>query len=189
MIYILSKVLRKWSRGTVILSHCNVASRYDLPIIHSIFWLRKKMFWQTWKLREEGRLLDIVDPELGEYPEKEVMRFIKVALFCTQAASHQRPDMKQVVVMLSKEVNLNEKLLTEPGVYRSRTSKTLVGGSSAESSSSGNKGKQLVNPSVTSIHSEIYDQSETQMLPRWEFAKLSTCDNVSIIGRYLHIRL
>lgn len=117
-------------------------------------------------MREEGRLLDIVDPELGEYPEKEVMRFIKVALFCTQAASHQRPDMKQVVVMLSKEVNLNEKLLTEPGVYRSRTSKTLVGGSSAESSSSGNKGKQLVNPSVTSIHSEIYDQSETQMLPR-----------------------
>ncbi|KAI8559622.1 hypothetical protein RHMOL_Rhmol04G0187600 [Rhododendron molle] len=97
----------------------------------------------TWKLTEEGRLLDIVDPELSEYPEKEVMRFIKVALFCTQAASHQRPDMKQVVVMLSKEVNLNEKLLTEPGVYRSRTSRTLAGGSSAESSSSGNKGKQL----------------------------------------------
>ncbi|KAH7843886.1 hypothetical protein Vadar_021802 [Vaccinium darrowii] len=120
----------------------------------------------TWKLREEGRLLAIVDPELGEYPEKEVLRFIKVALFCTQAASHQRPDMKQVVVMLSKEVNLNEKSLTEPGVYRSRTSRTPVGGSSAESSSSGTKGKQVINPSVTSMHSEIYDQSETQMLPR-----------------------
>lgn len=85
---------------------------------------------QVWKLREEGRLLDIVDPELTAYPEDEVIRFIKVALFCTQAASNQRPGMKQVVEMLSKEVILNEKLLTEPGVHRAHTSRGLVGGSS-----------------------------------------------------------
>jgi len=84
----------------------------------------------VWKLREEGRLLDIVDPELIAYPEDEVIRFIKVALFCTQAASNQRPGMKQVVEMLSKEVILNEKLLTEPGVHRAHTSRGLVGGSS-----------------------------------------------------------
>ncbi|XP_058214475.1 putative serine/threonine-protein kinase isoform X2 [Rhododendron vialii] len=88
----------------------------------------------AWKLREEGRLLDIVDPELTEYPEDEVIRFIKVALFCTQAACNQRPGMKQVVEMLSKEVILNEKLLTEPGVHLAHTSRGLVGDSSRATS-------------------------------------------------------
>ncbi|CAL5335112.1 unnamed protein product [Camellia sinensis] len=114
----------------------------------------------AWKLREEGRLLDIVDPELTEYPEDEVTRFIKVALFCTQAASHQRPGMKQVVEMLSKDVILNEKLLTEPGVYFTNSSRHGAGGSSQETSS--NKGKQSVNPSI--IVSQL--DSVTQMLPR-----------------------
>ncbi|KAL6987796.1 non-specific serine,threonine protein kinase [Sarracenia purpurea var. burkii] len=120
----------------------------------------------TWKLRDEGRLLDIVDPELTEYPEDEVMRFIKVALFCTQAASHQRPGMKQVVEMLSKEVTLNEKLLTEPGVYRTQADRRLVGGRPHEkTSSTGNKGKQSADPFETSTQ---LDGSHivTQMLPR-----------------------
>ncbi|KAF6147070.1 hypothetical protein GIB67_036789 [Kingdonia uniflora] len=71
-----------------------------------------------WKLREEGRLLDILDPELVEFPANEVLLFIKVALFCIQAASNQRPSMKRVVKMLRNEVNFNEKLLTPPGVYK-----------------------------------------------------------------------
>uniref|UniRef100_A0A5B7B1N8 Putative serine/threonine-protein kinase n=1 Tax=Davidia involucrata TaxID=16924 RepID=A0A5B7B1N8_DAVIN len=120
----------------------------------------------TWKLREEGRLLDLVDPELTEYPEDEVMRFIKVALFCTQAAPQQRPAMKQVVEMLSKKVNLNEKLLTEPGVYRARTSRHLGSSSAGESSSSqAYKGKQSLNPFVSSTQLSS-SQSVTQMLPR-----------------------
>ncbi|XP_022767703.1 putative serine/threonine-protein kinase isoform X2 [Durio zibethinus] len=101
----------------------------------------------TWKLKEEERLLDIVDPELTRYPEDEVMRFIKVALFCTQAAAHQRPTMKQVVQMLSKDVHLNEKVLTEPGVYKGHTSPHLGVGSSETSSSLKTKGKQSVDPS------------------------------------------
>ncbi|CAK7343972.1 unnamed protein product, partial [Dovyalis caffra] len=100
----------------------------------------------TWKLWKEERLLDVVDPELTDYPENEVIRFMKVALFCTQAAANQRPNMKQVVKMLSKDVNLNEKALTEPGVYRSHASKHFGCGSSDETSSSHkNKGKQSIN--------------------------------------------
>ncbi|KAJ0028537.1 hypothetical protein Pint_35190 [Pistacia integerrima] len=99
--------------------------------------------YRTWKLREEGRLLDIVDPELSQYPENEVARFIKVALFCTQAGTNQRPTMKQVVEMLSKEVNLNEKLLTRPGVFKLQNSRPFGGSSSEETSSSQKKkGKQ-----------------------------------------------
>ncbi|GLT55741.1 hypothetical protein SLA2020_288350 [Shorea laevis] len=120
----------------------------------------------TWKLREEERLLDIVDPELNKYPEDDVIRFIKVALFCTQAAPHQRPTMKQVVDMLSKPVHLNEKALTKPNVYKGNDARHFsggTGGSSGETSSSQkNKDKQLVDPSsqITSF------PSITQMLPR-----------------------
>ncbi|XP_049375273.1 putative serine/threonine-protein kinase [Solanum verrucosum] len=119
----------------------------------------------VWKLREEGQLLEIIDPELTEYPETELLRFIKVALFCTQSAPTQRPNMKQVIEMLSKEVNLNEKSLTEPGVYRPHSSKRSSYGSLQKSSSAGKNGVQSVNPFVTSTKFESF-QSVTQMLPR-----------------------
>ncbi|KDP24465.1 hypothetical protein JCGZ_25029 [Jatropha curcas] len=124
----------------------------------------------TWKLWKEKRLLALVDPELVAYPEEEVMRFIKVALFCTQAAAHQRPTMKQVVEMISKKVNLNEKALTEPGVHRTNTSQHSVGGGSSDdtSSSQKKKGKLLSfesNPPGTSIQLDS-NQSVAQLLPR-----------------------
>lgn len=123
-----------------------------------------EMLLQTWKLREEERMLEIVDPELTQYPEDEVMRYIKVALFCTQAAAHQRPTMKQVVEMLSKDVHLNEKVLTEPGVFRGHTSRHLGVGSSETSSSIKAKRKQSVDPSSST--NILSSDSITQMLPR-----------------------
>ncbi|KAK2972636.1 hypothetical protein RJ640_018341 [Escallonia rubra] len=121
----------------------------------------------TWKLKEEGRLLEIVDPDLTEYPKDVILRFIKVALFCTQAASHQRPAMNQVVAMLSREVHLNEKLLTAPGVYRPHTSQRLDGSTSRDRSSSDvPRGKQSINPSVTSLQFGDNSGSFSQMLPR-----------------------
>lgn len=122
----------------------------------------RSAFSQTWKLKEEGRLLEIVDPELTEYPEAEVMRFIKVALFCTQAAYQQRPSMKQVVEMLSKEVRLNEKILTEPGVYRLHNSQKS---GFCSLSSHQKRGNQSVNQFATSAQFDSF-QSATQMLPR-----------------------
>lgn len=119
---------------------------------------------QAWKLREEGRLLDLVDPELTEYPEAEVLRFIKVALFCIQSAYNQRPNMKQVIEMLSKEVKLNEKLLTEPGVYRPHRSKRSSYGSNLTTSSKGKKGEKSTNHfATTDFHSF---QSVSEMIPR-----------------------
>lgn len=95
----------------------------------------------------------------------EVMRFLKVALFCTQAAPNQRPTMKQVVEMLSKEVNLNEKLLTEPGVYRHSSCQSGRGSSQEKSSSHANKGKHRENPSATLTQLDSF-QSVTHILPR-----------------------
>lgn len=117
---------------------------------------------QAWQLKEQERLLDLVDPELTEYPAREMLRFIKIGLFCTQAAAKQRPTMKQVQDMLSKEVNLNEKLLTEPGVYRHYNSQRAGGG---KSSSMVIKGKQHKNHSVSSNQLDTF-QSMTNILPR-----------------------
>jgi len=70
----------------------------------------------TWQLHEENRLLEIVDPRLrGDYPEEDVLRFIHIALFCTQAAAQSRPTMTQVVAMLSGETRFDLKELSRPG--------------------------------------------------------------------------
>ncbi|KAB5560580.1 hypothetical protein DKX38_005537 [Salix brachista] len=72
----------------------------------------------AWQLHEEGRPLELVDREMGEFPEEEVIRYIKVAFFCTQSAANRRPLMSQVVEMLSKQIRLNDELLTAPGCFR-----------------------------------------------------------------------
>lgn len=92
---------------------------------------------QTWKLWEEGRLMEIVDPDLEKYPEEQMLRFIKVALLCTQATSQQRPSMKQVVNMLSNQTEINLQNVVPPGVLKEPRQRTGgFGGLTAETSSS-----------------------------------------------------
>lgn len=75
-----------------------------------------------------------MDPALEEYPEDEAVRYIKVALFCTQAASARRPSMSEVVKMLSKPVRLNEKELTPPGYMEGSSTKISLGSKATYSS-------------------------------------------------------
>ncbi|KAK9131741.1 hypothetical protein Scep_011269 [Stephania cephalantha] len=93
---------------------------------------RHALEW-VWHLHKEGRLLELVDTELVQYPEDEVLRYLKIALFCTQAAASRRPQMTQVVEMLSRDVRLNEKELTVPGYFQDSTK------NSSGSASSSNK--------------------------------------------------
>lgn len=80
--------------------------------------MQKFLLEWAWELYKEGKLLELVDPEMDEFPEEEVMKYMKVAFFCTQAAANRRPMMSQVVEMLSRDIRLNEKLLTAPGVFQ-----------------------------------------------------------------------
>ncbi|KAK9268162.1 hypothetical protein L1049_010604 [Liquidambar formosana] len=80
--------------------------------------LQKFLLEWAWQLHEEGRLLELVDPELGDFPEEEVIRYMKVAFFCTQASANRRPLMSQVVDMLSRKIRLNDKQLTAPGFFQ-----------------------------------------------------------------------
>ncbi|KAF5195332.1 Cysteine-rich receptor-like protein kinase, partial [Thalictrum thalictroides] len=113
----------------------------------------KYLLEQTWKLYEEHKLLDLVDPDLEEYSEDEVIRYIKVALFCTQAAPARRPDMNQVVSMLSRDIRLNEKELTAPGFFQMGD----VGGTSTSSKEKAPLTSQMVSNSNITI---------TQVIPR-----------------------
>ncbi|XP_077223922.1 cold-responsive protein kinase 1-like isoform X3 [Tasmannia lanceolata] len=79
---------------------------------------QKYLLEWAWQLYQEGRLVELVDPELGQYPEEEVIRYSKVALFCTQGSAQRRPSITQVIDMLSKHSRLNEKLLTPPGIIQ-----------------------------------------------------------------------
>eukprot|EP01018_Ginkgo_biloba_P031198 Gb_23803 [translate_table: standard] len=82
----------------------------------------------TWQLHEENRLLQLVDPRLeGAYPKEEVLKFIKVALFCTQAVANCRPPMSQVLAMLSKDINFTEKPLSRPGFISDLTKLKIRG--------------------------------------------------------------
>ncbi|KAJ9698655.1 hypothetical protein PVL29_007629 [Vitis rotundifolia] len=117
----------------------------------------------TWKLKEDNSLLDMVDPELVEYPEDEVSCFIKVAMLCIQAVSWQRPTMTQVLQMLSKEVSPDSMALTRPGFYKHSDSGI---GHSWMTSSLVPKRKQLINPLVTSTRVSSCSVSITQVLPR-----------------------
>lgn len=120
----------------------------------------------AWKLKEENRLLDLVDSELGEYDESEVYRFLIVALFCTQSAAQNRPSMKQVLQMLSKEVHLNEKALTEPGIYRWQSTGKKGGSLNEASSSQAIKHQRTENPHEASSSHFSATDIVTEMLPR-----------------------
>ncbi|KAL8197782.1 hypothetical protein R6Q57_024223, partial [Mikania cordata] len=118
----------------------------------------------AWKLKDEERLLDIVDPNLKDYPDDEVIRFITIALFCTQAVSNQRPSMRQVVEMLTKTVKLNVSLLTKPGIYRPHSSSSTSNGARSLKTAE-SRGKQLVNYFVNTSPQISNSYSLSQMFP------------------------
>lgn len=80
--------------------------------------MEKLLLEWAWELHEEGKLIELVDPNLGNFPEEEITRYMKVAFFCTQSAASRRPLMSQVVDMLSRNIRLNESQLTPPGFFQ-----------------------------------------------------------------------
>lgn len=77
---------------------------------------------QAYKLYKKGRTLEIVDSKLAEsQAADQIAMCIQIALLCTQGDPRLRPDMRRVVIMLSKKPgpgNLEEP--TRPGMPGSR---------------------------------------------------------------------
>ncbi|OEL28610.1 putative receptor-like protein kinase [Dichanthelium oligosanthes] len=61
---------------------------------------RKNM---TWKLFEEGRSLEIVDPSLSDPDTEQTLLCIQLGLLCCQAVVSDRPDMHSVHLILSSD--------------------------------------------------------------------------------------
>ncbi|PUZ57844.1 hypothetical protein GQ55_5G461900 [Panicum hallii var. hallii] len=57
----------------------------------------------TWKLFEEGRSLEILDPNLSDPDTEQTLLCIQLGLLCCQAVVSDRPDMHSVHLILSSD--------------------------------------------------------------------------------------
>nr|CAD1826471.1 unnamed protein product [Ananas comosus var. bracteatus] len=111
----------------------------------------------AWKLHRKGQSLDLMDPALRTTAVPEQVKMcVHVGLLCTQADPKLRPDMKRVVVILSKKPSTLEDP-TRPGVPGSRYRRRALGpgGSrySGESSSSMTSPSASASASISTIAS------------------------------------
>ncbi|KAK4257772.1 hypothetical protein QN277_007316 [Acacia crassicarpa] len=62
----------------------------------------------AWKLFDESRLMDLVDPKLQElgFTEKDVMQAIHVAFLCIQSQANLRPPMSEIVALLTFKIDM-----------------------------------------------------------------------------------
>ncbi|KAL2542512.1 Protein kinase superfamily protein [Abeliophyllum distichum] len=80
---------------------------------------RNLLEW-AYRLYKQGRSLEIVDPTLAQSEvSNDVAMCIQLGLLCTQADPTQRPNMHQVVVILSRKPSTLEEP-TRPGFPGSR---------------------------------------------------------------------
>ncbi|KAJ6769807.1 PROMASTIGOTE SURFACE ANTIGEN PROTEIN PSA [Salix purpurea] len=130
-----------WGRRSAI---CHISTRIAGTTSSKPSWggTQKLLLEWAWTLHEEGKPLELVDPEMGEFPGEEVIRYIKVAFFCTQSAANRRPRMIQVVDMLSKQIQLNDNQLTAPGFLQDSDNPS-GGASSTKNFNAASNGNQM----------------------------------------------
>ncbi|KAJ7561456.1 hypothetical protein O6H91_03G029200 [Diphasiastrum complanatum] len=67
---------------------------------------------KAFRLCEEGRLLELVDPRLeGDYPEDQATNLINIAMLCVQGDAFRRPKMSNVVAMLLDYATIGSPML------------------------------------------------------------------------------
>ncbi|GAB4827135.1 hypothetical protein Ancab_034024, partial [Ancistrocladus abbreviatus] len=68
-------------------------------------------------LRQEGKLMELIDPRLGnDYNEEEALRMIKIAFLCTNPSPSLRPTMSAVLSMLEGSLAVEESTM-DPNTY------------------------------------------------------------------------
>lgn len=69
-------------------------------------------------MHESGELVRLVDTSLeGDFNIEEALRFLKVALLCTQVMPKLRPSMRNVLKLLKGEVAVADKEISRPGLF------------------------------------------------------------------------
>ncbi|XP_014498993.2 cold-responsive protein kinase 1-like [Vigna radiata var. radiata] len=74
----------------------------------------------AWKLYENAKILEIVDPKLQEHGlvEKDVMQAIHVAFLCLQPDAHLRPPMSEIVALLTFKIEMVTTPMRPAFLYR-----------------------------------------------------------------------
>ncbi|KAM7271359.1 hypothetical protein ACFE04_030573 [Oxalis oulophora] len=60
----------------------------------------------AWKLHENNRSVELVDPSLTNFNKDEALRVMGISLLCTQASPSMRPSMSRVVAMLTGDIEM-----------------------------------------------------------------------------------
>jgi len=69
---------------------------------------------QAWKLHNQDRLMDVMDPRLHVSPseEMEVRRILETAVMCVNTTPEKRPSMFRVVAMLAGNEDEDDAVVT-----------------------------------------------------------------------------
>jgi hypothetical protein len=74
---------------------------HRLPFLKYVLYVGIFIMIQVWKLYEEAKLLEIVDPKLNTHNhEKDIIHVINIGLLCVQPTASKRPSMARIVAML-----------------------------------------------------------------------------------------
>ncbi|XP_057952292.1 cold-responsive protein kinase 1-like [Malania oleifera] len=119
---------------------------------------------RAWELYETGKLVTLVDTSLNrDFDVEEACRYLKIGLLCTQMMPKLRPWMSTVVQMLTAEIDLDDKQITEPGLltelmtYRGEKQKLDEFSSKLENSSLSSD--NMPTSCATMTFNSIYDRS------------------------------
>jgi hypothetical protein len=74
---------------------------HRLPFLKYVLYVGIFIMNQVWKLYEEAKLLEIVDPKLNTHNhEEDIIHVINIGLLCVQSTASNRPSMARIVAML-----------------------------------------------------------------------------------------
>lgn len=71
---------------------------------------------QVWEHYKANELVKLIDPMLDmDFRKEEAVRFMKIGLLCVQENTTKRPQMSLTVRMLTKETDLKDHKISQPG--------------------------------------------------------------------------
>ncbi|KAH9611048.1 hypothetical protein KSS87_018951 [Heliosperma pusillum] len=117
-----------------------------------------------WEHYQQRELVVMVDDFLnGDYDAEEACNFLKIGLLCTQDAPKLRPAMSTVVKMLSGQINIDNMVITMPGLIsdfselKIRDSHNDASASTGKDTTSSNSGASTGVAQTT--FTAVYDRS------------------------------
>jgi len=117
----------------------------------------------AWRLYKKGRTLELLDPAVkpSAVPE-QVELCVRIGLLCVQADPRLRPDMKRVVIILSKKQSKLEEP-TRPGVPGSRYRRRPHGLRCSHYSAGSSSGTSSPSTSATTSHASASASASNAM--------------------------